>query len=317
MLKLSGFPTILGRNLNALNDCLRDVAAGDYGSDPPATGLVVVMRRFDLVVVMRRFDSFAAADTSAAHAVLDIFASQSRNAALIGRRLMCLVQTDDSRLTFAPVGATPVTWNDRMARLQARATPMSGLSDVWATRWPDCRPISYELRSCASDRWVRFHSLPESKRYPDSDAEWAELLRRHHIVLRELLETSTHRDHLIVITAAWTNTASVAKRDPDLLTALSDADPWTSVLVEREDDGFENWTHLFTSRVSTDVQKLDPLLGLVAGNGTGGVVISNAELEWLFCPYDGGADVIAATTADRDALRAKHLDWLSAHPLGL
>jgi hypothetical protein len=44
--------------------------------------------------------------------VLDTFARRSRSAALIGRRMMCLVQTDDARLTFAPVGATPVTWNN-------------------------------------------------------------------------------------------------------------------------------------------------------------------------------------------------------------
>jgi hypothetical protein len=33
-------------------------------------------------------------------------------AALIGRRLMCLVQSDDPRITFPPVGATGVGWNE-------------------------------------------------------------------------------------------------------------------------------------------------------------------------------------------------------------
>jgi hypothetical protein len=36
------------------------------------------------------------------------------------------------------------------------------------------------------DRWVRFHSLPESKRYPDSQAEYAIELDRHYTVLSEL-----------------------------------------------------------------------------------------------------------------------------------
>ncbi|WP_455550625.1 DUF3885 domain-containing protein [Actinomadura geliboluensis] len=34
-------------------------------------------------------------------------------------------------------------------------------------------------------------------------------------------------------------------------------------------------------------------------------------------PYDGGADVIAPTVQDRDALRRGHADWLSARPSGL
>jgi hypothetical protein len=46
------------------------------------------------------------------------------------------------------------------------------------------------------------------------------------------------------------------------------------------------------------------------------VLITDANLRWLFHPYDGGMDVIAPTTADRDALRDRHRDWLSKHPQG-
>lgn len=37
------FPDYYGRNLDALNDCLRDVAVGDYGLDASATGFVLVL----------------------------------------------------------------------------------------------------------------------------------------------------------------------------------------------------------------------------------------------------------------------------------
>ncbi|WP_460523503.1 DUF3885 domain-containing protein [Flindersiella endophytica] len=33
--------------------------------------------------------------------------------------------------------------------------------------------------------------------------------------------------------------------------------------------------------------------------------------------YDGGADCILDTTAERDRLRAAHPGWLSRHPQGL
>jgi len=97
------FPDYFGRNLDALNDCMRDVIAGDYGFDVNATGFVLVFRRYDV---------FAALEPRAAHAVLDIFAKQARDAALVGHRMMCLVQSDDPNLRFEPVGATPVLWND-------------------------------------------------------------------------------------------------------------------------------------------------------------------------------------------------------------
>ena len=100
---LLGFPNYYGGNLDALNDCLRDVAAYEYGDSPESTGLVIVLSHFD---------AFARTEPGTAQALLDIFASQSRSASLLGHRMMCLIQSDDPRLHFEPIGATPVMWND-------------------------------------------------------------------------------------------------------------------------------------------------------------------------------------------------------------
>ena len=97
------FPDRFGRNLDALNDCMRDVASGDYGWRPAATGLVIVLRAFD---------AFTAVDPRTAQTMLDVFAGRARGAILIGYRLICLVQSNDPRLAFEPVGAMPVMWND-------------------------------------------------------------------------------------------------------------------------------------------------------------------------------------------------------------
>jgi hypothetical protein len=97
------FPEYYGRNLDALNDCMRDVVAHEYGWAPDATGLVLAFTRYD---------GFATACPRSAQAVLDIMASHSRSAALVGGRLICLVQSNDPQIGFVVVGATPVVWND-------------------------------------------------------------------------------------------------------------------------------------------------------------------------------------------------------------
>jgi hypothetical protein len=97
------FPDYFGRNLDALKDCMRDVASCDYGWSPDATGLVIVLSAFD---------AFASADRRTAQMMLDIFAEQARSAILIGNRIICLVQSNDPRLTFEPVGAMEVMWNE-------------------------------------------------------------------------------------------------------------------------------------------------------------------------------------------------------------
>ena len=100
------FPAYYGRNLDALEDCLRDVAAGDYGWEPGDTGLALVLGGFD---------RYAEREPRVAHALLDIFTTRSRAATLVGHRLLCLAQTDDPGLALPEVGATPVRWNDAEA----------------------------------------------------------------------------------------------------------------------------------------------------------------------------------------------------------
>lgn len=96
------FPHYYGRNLNALNDCMRDVVSQDYGWAPDTTGLALAFTGYD---------SFTARCPRAARIVLDIMADHSRSAALFGRRLMCLVQSNNPHIRFEPVGATAVMWN--------------------------------------------------------------------------------------------------------------------------------------------------------------------------------------------------------------
>ena len=98
------FPSYYGRNLDALDECMAGFAVHEFGPDAEATGTVLVLTHFD---------AFARLEPKSAHAVLDIFASASRCALLIGHRMLCLVQTDDPRLAIEPVGGRPVPWNQR------------------------------------------------------------------------------------------------------------------------------------------------------------------------------------------------------------
>jgi len=98
------FPSYYGRNLDALNECMTDFGLYEFGSDPNSTGTVLVLMQYD---------TFVRVEPKAAFVVLDIIASASRRALLVGHRMLCLVQTDDPRLEIEPVGSEPVMWNQR------------------------------------------------------------------------------------------------------------------------------------------------------------------------------------------------------------
>jgi len=92
------FPSYYGRNLDALNDCISDLEI------PEESGRVLVFHRYDL---------FASKFPKAAWIILDIIETNSRHQLLFGKRLLTLVQSDDPRISFEPVGGRPAMWNRR------------------------------------------------------------------------------------------------------------------------------------------------------------------------------------------------------------
>jgi hypothetical protein len=192
----------------------------------------------------------------------------------------------------------------------------SELTAQWNAACGACRPVRHELRTCLHERWVRFHNLP-GKRWPDAPADYAELLRRQRALLDDLTGGSCD---LLVITASWTSTAEPGGRDAAVTRAVPDVTWWTTIQTDDgQPDGLEFaiWTHLWTSRASWPAEDLVPLLWAVANDETDGVIICPLSMNWLFAPYDGGSDVIAATAAQQDDLRRRHSDWLLENPAGL
>jgi RNAse (barnase) inhibitor barstar len=91
-------PDYYGKNLDALNDSLIDIDV------PTTSGCVLQFMRFDL---------FAERMPSVAQAVLAIIERTSRHFLLTGQRLIAVLQSNDPRISFQPVGACPVMWNPK------------------------------------------------------------------------------------------------------------------------------------------------------------------------------------------------------------
>jgi hypothetical protein len=196
---------------------------------------------------------------------------------------------------------------------------LAAFEAAWSSRWPDCRPVGHELRVAAAETWVRFHSIPKSKRYPVSKTEYDEVLRRHRVVLGDLASQIGEPRSLRVVTAAWSPSAAHANRESKLRRAFPAAEPWRTILLDPPDPDDDDpvWIHLFVGKTTLDSPELDALLRLIADDETADVILSDPTATWLYHPYDGGGDVIAPDKVIRDALRSKYEDWLPGNPLGL
>ncbi|HEX6685506.1 MAG TPA: hypothetical protein VF062_22155 [Candidatus Limnocylindrales bacterium] len=161
---------------------------------------------------------------------------------------------------------------------------------------------------------MRFHTLPGSKRYPDSESEYEIILGRHNEVLTELAISRT----LLVVTSGYSERPQPQEpaRPLETLDVHPEASYWTSACLNDE-PGFESWIHLYASQITWSAGCLDPLLRRVVDEAIANVLLADVELRWLYHPYDGGMDILLPSPTDRDALRNRHRNWLSTHPSGL
>jgi hypothetical protein len=166
-------------------------------------------------------------------------------------------------------------------------------------------PIGHLLRDACSERWVRFYSLPNGKRYPTSDAEYAELLSRHNQIAETLFGDACS---LVLVT-------TVVDKSPTP-PAVNRGRHWQSPHLGPHDPE-SAYYHVYVEPIVWRSGTLDPLLREVAEWKRVNLMVWNVGRGELFAPYDGGVDVILRSAAARDHFRATFLPWASPQPTGL
>ena len=198
---------------------------------------------------------------------------------------------------------------------------VDSFEEVWAKMLPLSPPISYVLRTAYPERWFRIHSLPESKRYPENDAEWAILLGRQNCLIEDLLGKGS-KVWLVTGQYDTTNGADfVFTPDSPLdhlsftaLTPFAEATYFDEIASDEYAD--EGLYRPFLTEISSDSPIWKELLMRIA-NWELSAFFVTMDGQVVIAPYDGGVDVILKDEATRNAYREKYRDWLSAHESGL
>jgi hypothetical protein len=186
----------------------------------------------------------------------------------------------------------------------------------WDACFPGCGPVAHELREAFPSRWVRFHSLPGSRRYPEDEDEYATALARQNAILGELAGPGTK---IVLLTTEYAGSAGPPASRPELRALDPQARPWRCLPTDPSEGGPADPTyrHVYASEWRWEPGVLDPILRLVADDVIRDVMVADPACRWLVHPYDGGLDAILESHSARDRLRASHPDWLSPRPDGL
>ena len=190
----------------------------------------------------------------------------------------------------------------------------------WQQYFSDCPPVSYLFKYNLADRWFRFHSLPESKRYAEDETEVAELLARQNTVLLDLIGTD---NECVLVSGNYAD--SPLAENLESCPALAEFQFQDFVKLSKQDfnpDELESdeepiYLSLLCGMHKLKRSSLDEVLLCVADEKIVNFFVVSCERQRIFAPYDGGVDIILKDSKERDEFKAKYKDWLSHHPQGL
>jgi hypothetical protein len=186
----------------------------------------------------------------------------------------------------------------------------------WNETYPEVLPVSYLFRHAYPDRWFRVHSLPQSKRYPETKKEYAILLHRQNTILTDLLGKKA--EILLVITN-WLD--DIQNDWPDFLYSKPFCDlksiAGTPIPKQQIDpDWDENAVYkpiIYTA--IWEAGKFDSLLKRIA-NDEGRAFFVGIQQQCVIAPYDGGVDVLLKDRLTRNRYRTKYDKWLPQNEMG-
>ncbi|WP_320066025.1 hypothetical protein, partial [Micromonospora sp. RTGN7] len=156
------------------------------------------------------------------------------------------------------------------------------LTELWEQRWPESPPFAHLLRSHYPNQWIRFHSLPGSKRYAGDEAEYEILLHRHYTVLTQLDPSAD----IVVITSEWTESAATTpQRWPRRSEIAPEAWHWRTLLENPDEDAeYHSYTQLYAEAIPWRAGAMDILLRAVADDELANVILAPIDLRWLYHP---------------------------------
>jgi hypothetical protein len=186
----------------------------------------------------------------------------------------------------------------------------------WKTNFEASPPNGHLLRKAYHDHWFRIHTLPQSKRYAETQTEYNEILHRHNTVITDLIGNNLT---FVVLTTGFSMSDKLIFPSQELASVgESHAEFVLRVPIsELQGENDPRYADIWLSNLIWSPQLLDPLLLLVAKDRAINIGIVSIENPALYFPYDGGGDVIMSSPSQRDVMRNRYSSWLSSHPSGL
>ncbi len=183
----------------------------------------------------------------------------------------------------------------------------------WKSKYPEALPIGNELKSIYKKRWFRIHSLPESKRYAESETEYQIIFDRQNQLIKDVFGD----EEIILLIGLYVN--DLTNDNYKEIKEFSEFEKVETIELHkiRPEENEENFNlDIFIKRTNWKPNKRNEILKAIANDEIRMMLICPAKNR-IINPYDGGLDIILETEEVKNSFKEKYTEWLSNHPKGL
>ena len=170
----------------------------------------------------------------------------------------------------------------------------SDISKLWQSVAGDIAPLAHVLRADLNNRWVRFHSLPDSIRYADTNEQCNLILDRHNEILHSIWNAG---DPIVILTTR--EGLQFNEGIDSHWRALSG-----NAIIEFNEYRWEKGV-------------LNAMILGAADEELWSCMVINVISSDIYHPYDGGLDLFLAKADRIPEMKQIFEKYLSHHPDGL
>ena len=172
--------------------------------------------------------------------------------------------------------------------------------------------MNFTFRTTYPNRWLRIHSLPNSKRYPENETELAIVLNRQNLVISDIFNENediyiVRSEFYIENIEGFDLNQEFNFEEIDILNLKEffngeyESDDKLSVQVSKT-----NWKKNYFNNLLEDI-----------ANDVSMIFFVSINEPTIFAPYDGGMDIIYQNEFKRNHFKEKYRDYLSERIDGL
>lgn len=182
----------------------------------------------------------------------------------------------------------------------------------WSKFYQKSPPVGFMLREKYHERWVRVHSLPQSRRYPDGNIDEIEICKRNLDSARDVLGTINVTLYQSIYSDHVHKTISLSNKWSEKLTFK-----FVEYKKISENDEDPYYLMTFGAKFDWDEEIFQQIILDVAKENISNISFFSQETRGVFSPYDGGADLFYFEAEKKEQARKNFKTWLSTREDGL